>query len=147
MTDSYFSVLSFFLLTRLFTYTPPRITIAVLRSVCSKRGKIWIFFSFEKMLTSFMEIWFSRRVLLHKFGYKIHVVKFWRTDMNHEYIKEQKTANVFSFMLDANDLKFKYSKKNKKIFPLLSTFLSYVQTKWKTFLTLWPSKNIWTFWI
>ena len=43
--------------------------------------------------------------------------------MNHEYIKEQKTANVFSFILDANDLKFKYSEKNKKISKnLLFTF-------------------------
>ena len=40
--------------------------------------------------------------------------------MNHEYIKEQKTANVFSFVLDANDLKFKYSEMNKK--NLLFTF-------------------------
>ena len=35
--------------------------------------------------------------------------------MNHEYIKEQKTANVFPFMLHANDLKFKQSEKQKKI--------------------------------
>ena len=34
--------------------------------------------------------------------------------MNHEYIKEQKTANVFSFILDANGLMFPYSEKNKK---------------------------------
>ena len=57
--------------------------------------------------------------------------------MNHEYIKEQKTANVFSFILDANGLMFPYSEKNKKkskkIFPLLLTFLSNVQTKGKIF--------------
>ena len=35
--------------------------------------------------------------------------------MNHEYIKEQKTANVFSFILDGNGLMFPYSEKNKKI--------------------------------
>ena len=58
--------------------------------------------------------------------------------MNHEYIKEQKTANVFPFILDANDFKvqifWEEQKKSKKIFPLLLTFLSKVQIKWKIFL-------------